>query len=143
MEVTYMDRLAELTAELREELWATERRVKQLRKALEALDAQEPAKAEAPKPKQKKPKKHDRTNWTPRESTLGAVAAAMRAQTKPVSISETADLAGVAVDTARRSLDVLREQGEVRLVGIERRGPNQQATKVFLPMPPTVTNNGH
>jgi response regulator of citrate/malate metabolism len=131
-----MDR-AKLTAQLREELEAAEYWVKQLRQALDALD---PPKAEA-KPRRGKPYRKD---WTPREGTLGAVADVMRVQTKPVSIQEVADLAGIAPDTARRSLKVLRDREEVRLAGAEKRGNNKMTTQVFLPMPPTaVDSNGH
>jgi response regulator of citrate/malate metabolism len=131
-----MDR-AKLTAQLREELEAAEYWVKQLRQALDALD---PPKAEA-KPRRGKPYRKD---WTPREGTLGAVADVMRVQTKPVSIAEVADLAGIPPDTARRSLKVLRDREEVRLAGTEKRGNNQMATQVFLPMPPMAVNsNGH
>jgi response regulator of citrate/malate metabolism len=131
-----MDR-AKLTAQLREELEAAEYWVKQLRQALDALD---PPKAEA-KPRRGKPYRKD---WTPREGTLGAVADVMRVQTKPVSIQEVADLAGIAPDTARRSLKVLRDREEVRLAGAEKRGTNGMPTQVFLPMPPMAVNsNGH
>jgi response regulator of citrate/malate metabolism len=132
-----MDRMTELTVQLREELWAAERRVKQLQKALDALD---PPKAEA-KPRRGKSYRKD---WTPREGTIGAVANVMRVQTKPVSIQEVADLAGIAPDTARRSLKVLRDREEVRLAGAEKRGNNKMPTQVFLPMPPMAVNsNGH
>jgi response regulator of citrate/malate metabolism len=125
--------MTELTTQLREELWAAERRVKQLQKALDALD---PPKAEA---KPKPAKKPRRTDWTPREGTIGAVANVMRVQTKPVSIQEVADLSGISPDTARRSLKVLRDREEVRLAGAEKRGRNNMPTQVFLPMPP-MTN---
>jgi response regulator of citrate/malate metabolism len=125
-----MDRMTELTVQLREELWAAERRVKQLQKALDALD---PPKAEA----KSKPKK--RTDWKPREGTIGIVANVMRVQAKPVSIQEVADLAGISPDTARRSLNVLRNREEVRLAGAEKRGRNNMPAQVFLPMPP-MTN---
>src|SRR4051812_37530770 len=99
-----MDRYDELTNQLRQELWVAERRVAQLRKALDALD---PPKAEAkPTPRRGKPRKG--TQWKPREGTVGVVANVMRVQTRPVSIQEVADLAGIAPDTARRSLEVLR-----------------------------------
>jgi response regulator of citrate/malate metabolism len=129
-----MDR-AKLTAQLREELEAAEYWVKQLQKALDALD---PPKAEA------KPKPKKRTDWKPREGTIGIVANVMRVQAKPVSIQEVADLAGIAPDTARRSLKVLRDREEVRLAGAEKRGNNGMPTQVFLPMPPMAVNsNGH
>jgi response regulator of citrate/malate metabolism len=127
-----MDRMTELTVQLREELWAAERRVKQLQKALDALD---PPKAEA------KPKPAKRPDWKPREGTIGAVANVMRVQTKPVSIQEVADLAGIAPDTARRSLKVLRNREEVRLAGTEKRGSSKTPTQVFLPMPPMAVNS--
>jgi response regulator of citrate/malate metabolism len=133
-----MDRMTELTTQLREELWAAERRVKQLQKALDALD---PPKAEA---KAKPAPKPRRTNWTPREGNVGMVANVMRVQTRPVSIAEVADLAGIANDTVRRCLNVLRDREEVRLAGTEKRGPARVATQVFLPMPPMAVNgNGH
>src|SRR3954451_15768992 len=103
-----MDRMTELTVQLREELWAAERRVKQLQKALDVLD---PPKAEA-KPRRGKPYRKD---WTPREGPLGAVPNVMRVQPGRVSIQEVAALAGIAPDPARRSLKVLREREEVRL----------------------------
>jgi response regulator of citrate/malate metabolism len=132
-----MDRMTELTTQLREELWAAERRVKQLQKALDALD---PPKAET-KPK---PAKKPRKDWKPRESTVGAVANVMRVQTRAVSIQEVADLSGISPDTVRRSLNVLRDCEEVRLAGTEKRGRNNMPTQVFLPMPPMAVNsNGH
>jgi Fic family protein len=112
-----MDRMTELTTQL--------------------LD---PPKAEA-KPRRGKSYRKD---WKPREGTIGMVANVMRVQTKPVSIQEVADLSGISPDTARRSLNVLRDREEVRLAGTEKRGRNNMPTQVFLPMPPMVVNsNGH
>jgi response regulator of citrate/malate metabolism len=131
-----MDRYEELTEQLRHELRVAERRVKQLQKALDVLD---PPKAETKsKPRRGKPYRKD---WKPREGTLGAVANVMRVQTRPVSVQEVADLAGIAPDTARRSLKVLRDREEVRLAGTEKRGNNNMATQVFLPMPPRAVNS--
>jgi hypothetical protein len=99
-----LDSLAEQTALVRD-------RANRLKRIIGTLGG-EPAS----KPKQKK-------DWQPKESTLDRVRDAVtHVKADEFTIPVVEQITGLASGTVQRSLDVLREHGEVRLMGTNQHG---------------------
>jgi Fic family protein len=121
------DELRELLAETSEhcdelsaQLAEARKRRDGYQRALRQLTGEE-SPAAAAKPKQKPDQ-----NWVPSERRLAQVWEAVRARDGVFSVSETAAVAGVANDTARRALLALRERELVRLTATRGQGGGQR-----------------
>jgi DNA-binding transcriptional ArsR family regulator len=122
--------LRERRAELEVELLEVNAREERIGNALRALVGQAPVAGGVRAPKPRASRAGDRNVWTPSTDVVERVAAALRAASDPMSVSQLAELTGVSRDTVNRSVKVLREQEKARLAGTRGRG----SANVYLAM---------
>lgn len=120
--------LRERRAELEVALMEVNAKEERIGNALRALTGHAPAEVRPAKPRASRV--GGRNVWTPNAQVIERVAAALKGASDPMGTTQLAELTGVSRETVHRSLNVLREQERVRLVGTEGRG----GAHVFLPM---------
>jgi response regulator of citrate/malate metabolism len=113
-------------SELESELAHVLAEARNLRRALEALDAAIDPKAARAKAAKSKPKS---SNSGPSPETLKRVLAVVHSRAQ-VTAPQAAELAGISKHTARRALVALRDRELVRVAGRSRGGGD-----VYAPMP--------
>ena len=135
---TGVDRLTSIIDELQAELAAEDLAVAQVEAVLQetrskrariqrAIDALTGTKAKAARPAARK------GGWTISDTKVEQVRALIAAKSQPVTVRELATEGGMATESARRSLEVLRERELVRFAG--KRAGRGGGQKLYMPMP--------
>lgn len=90
-------------------------------------------------------KTRDTQVWNPKPETVEKVLAALNEHgQKGITLSKLAAHAGLATETTRRALTVLREREQARFAGIKKIGPtSHQKAQHFKPMPAAPAPEEH
>lgn len=143
----YVDQQKAHKARLEEELSQVGDRIKRGERAISALQPQAAAAELADKPG-KKGKRGNPTRqaalskWTPSERLMAKVLEGLEkygGDENGITINRLAEEIGVAGESVKRSLDVLRERGQARFLGLREfptKNPGRHTTaKAYKPMP--------
>lgn len=144
----YVDQQRAHEARLREELSAVGDRIKRGEKAIAALVPATVEVAEKSGPKTGKRQSNNPArqsaiaNWVPSEKLMAKVLAGLEEygnEENGITINRLADKTGVAGESVKRSLEVLRSKGQARFLGV-RSFPTKQPgrttkAKAYKPMP--------
>lgn len=77
-----------------------------------------------------------KTGWTISEGKVAQVRALIATKVDPVTVRELATEGGMATESARRALEVLRDRDEVRMAG--KRAGRGGGQKLYGPMPELI-----
>lgn len=138
---TGADRLTSIVDELQAELEYEAQAVEVAQAALDeakakrvriqrAIDTLTGTKAKVPPRQGTKARKG---GWTISDAKVEQVRVMIAAKSEPVTVRELAAEGGMATESARRSLEVLRERDEVRMAG--KRAGRGGGQKLYMPMP--------
>jgi predicted transcriptional regulator len=145
----YLDQQLSHRHRLEQELELVKERVHRAERAVSALSdpinkpgrkpgtQQQPAPPPGKKPRRGKRGQTSTNTWVPSEKSIARTLAALEEQDAGdgVSISTLSKSTGMATETVRRSLDVLREREQARHAGKKRVGQSHVKANVFKKMP--------
>lgn len=143
----YVDQQKAHEARLRDELSQVGDRIKRGEKAIAALQPAPVIEAAAEKPGKKDrrtPQQLASANWVPSEALIAKVLVGLEehgGDENGITINRLAEATGVAGESVKRSLEVLRSRGQARFLGIRKfptKNPDRDVSaKAYKPMPKT------